>query len=65
MSNINNYTLKKCVDFKYYKMILKIFFTWWNRQTYWNSFKNFIFGKLVGKDKLEISTIKAKKIKDG
>ena len=34
-----------------YKMILKIFFTWWNRQTIGTFLKTLFTGKLVGKDK--------------
>ena len=33
------------------KMILKIFFTWWNRQTFGTFLKTLFSGKLVGKDK--------------
>ena len=33
------------------KMILKIFFTWWNRQTIGTFLKTLFSGKLVGKDK--------------
>ncbi len=31
-------------------MILKIFFTWWNKQTFGTFLKTLFFGKLVGKD---------------
>tara|TARA_X000001036_G_scaffold14723_1_gene12434 strand:- start:837 stop:1187 length:351 start_codon:yes stop_codon:yes gene_type:complete len=31
-------------------MNLKIFFTWWNRQTFGTFLKTLFFGKLVGKD---------------
>ena len=31
-------------------MNYKIFFTWWNRQTFGTFFKTFLFGKFVGKD---------------
>ena len=31
-------------------MNLKIFFTWWNRQTFATFLKTLFFGKLVGKD---------------
>ena len=34
-----------------YKMILKNFFTWWNRQTIGTFLKTLFTGKLVGKDK--------------
>ena len=47
MSGINNYTLINCVDLK---MSLKIFFTWWNRQTFGTFLKTLFFGKYVGKD---------------
>ena len=33
-------------------MNLKIFFTWWNRQTFGTFLKTLFFGKLVGKDEL-------------
>ncbi len=49
MSDINNYTLINCVDLK---MNLKIFFTWWNRQTFGTFLKTLFFGKFVGKDEL-------------
>ena len=32
-------------------MYLKIFFTWWNRQTFGTFLKTIFFGKFVGKDK--------------
>ena len=31
-------------------MIFKIFFTWWNRQTFGTFLKTLFFGKFVGKD---------------
>ena len=31
-------------------MILKIFFTWWNRQTFGTFLKTLFFGKFMGKD---------------
>ncbi len=31
-------------------MIIKIIFTWWNRQTFGTLLKTLFFGKLVGKD---------------
>ena len=37
------------MDFKF-EMILKIFFTWWNKQTFGTFLKTLFFGKLVGKD---------------
>ena len=33
-------------------MILKIFFTWWNKQTFGTFLKTLFSGKLVGKDEL-------------
>jgi len=33
-------------------MILKIFFTWWNKQTFGTFLKTLFFGKLVGIDEL-------------
>ncbi len=33
-------------------MILKIFFTWWNKQTFGTFLKTFFTGKLVGTDEL-------------
>ena len=33
-------------------MNLKIFFTWWNRQTFGTFLKTLFFGKFVGKDEL-------------
>ena len=38
--------------FKIYRMIFKIFFTWWNKQTIGTFFKTFFTGKFVGKDEL-------------
>ena len=49
MSDINKYTLINCVDLK---MILKILFTWWNRQTFGTFLNTLFFGKFVGKDEL-------------
>ena len=37
------------MDLKF-EMILKIFFTWWNKQTLEHFLKTLFFGKLVGKD---------------
>ena len=37
------------MDLKF-EMILKIFFTWWNKQTFGTFLKTLFFGKLVGKD---------------
>ena len=31
-------------------MIFKLFFTWWNKQTFGTFLKTFFFGKYVGKD---------------
>ena len=31
-------------------MILKVFFTWWNKQTFGTFLKTLFFGKFVGKD---------------
>ncbi len=39
------------MDLKF-KMNLKIFFTWWNRQTLGTFLKTLFFGKFVGKDEL-------------
>ena len=36
--------------YKNQKMNLKIFFTWWNRQTFGTFLKTLFFGKFVGKD---------------
>ena len=36
--------------FKNLQMNLKIFFTWWNKQTLGTFFKTLFFGKYVGKD---------------
>ena len=47
-------------------MILKVFFTWWNKQTFGTFLKTLFYGKLVGKDKFgnRYYTSK-KKMKDG
>ena len=37
------------MDLKF-EMVLKIFFTWWNKQTFGTFLKTLFFGKLVGKD---------------
>ena len=42
------------------KMILKIFFTWWNRQTLGTFLKTLFFGKFVGKDELGNKYYKSK-----
>ena len=42
------------------KMILKIFFTWWNRQTLGTFLKTLFFGKFVGKDDLGNKYYKSK-----
>ena len=39
-----------CGFIKIKKMNLKIFFTWWNRQTLGTFLKTLFFGKFVGKD---------------
>ena len=39
-----------CGFIKIKKMNLKIFFTWWNRQTFGTFLKTLFFGKFVGKD---------------
>jgi len=49
LSGINIYTLIKCVDLKS-KMNFKIFFTWWNKQTFGTFLKTLFFGKKVGSD---------------
>ena len=36
--------------FKITKMIFKIIFTWWNKQTFGTFLKTFFFGKFVGTD---------------
>ena len=41
-------------------MILKIFFTWWNRQTLGTFLKTLFFGKFVGKDDLGNKYYKSK-----
>ena len=60
MSGINIYTLIKCVDLKS-KMNFKIFFTWWNKQTFGTFLKTLFFGKYVGKDRLGNKYYKNKK----
>ena len=42
-------------------MFLKIFFTWWNKQTFGTFLKTLFFGKLVGKDELGNKYYKNKK----
>ena len=42
-------------------MNLKIFFTWWNRQTFGTFLKTLFFGKLVGKDEFGNKYYKNKK----
>ena len=42
-------------------MNLKIFFIWWNRQTFGTFLKTLFFGKFVGKDKLGNRYYKSKK----
>ena len=58
-SDINNYTLINCVDLIKEKN-LKLFFTWWNRQTFGTFLKTLIFGKFVGKDDLGNKYYKSK-----
>ena len=60
MSDINNYTLINCVDLKNQKMNLKIFFTWWNGQTFGTFLKTLFFGKYVGKDEFGNKYYKSK-----
>ena len=48
MSDININTLINCVDLK--KMNIKIFFTWWNKQTFGTFLKTLFYGKYMGKD---------------
>ena len=43
-------------------MNLKIFFTWWNRQTLGTFLKTLFFGKFVGKDDFGNKYYKIKKI---
>ena len=40
---------------------MKIFFTWWNRQTFGTFLKTLFFGKLVGRDELGNKYYKSKK----
>ena len=42
-------------------MILKIFFTWWNKQTFGTFLKTLFFGSYVGKDELGNKYYKSKK----
>ena len=42
-------------------MNLKIFFTWWNRQTFGTFLKTLFFGKFVGKDHLGNKYYESKK----
>ena len=46
---------------KFFKMNLKIFFTWWNRQTFGTFLKTLFFGKLVGRDEYGNKYYKSKK----
>ena len=46
--------------YKNQKMNLKIFFTWWNRQTFGTFLKTLIFGKFVGKDEFGNKYYKSK-----
>ena len=47
--------------FKNFEMILKIIFTWWNKQTLGTYFKTLFFGKYVGKDEFGNKYYKNKK----
>ena len=40
--------------------ILKLFFTWWNRQTFGTFLKTLLFGKFVGEDELGNKYYKSK-----
>ena len=51
MSIVLLYNYEVC-GFKIYRMILKIIFTWWNKQTIGTFLKTFFTGKFVGKDEL-------------
>ena len=51
--------------FKISKMNLKIFFTWWNRQTLGTFLKTLFLGKYVGSDEYGNKYYKSKKMKDG
>ena len=42
-------------------MILKIFFTWWNKQTFGTFLKTLFFGKYVGSDEYGNKYFKSKK----
>ena len=42
-------------------MNLKIFFTWWNKQTFGTFLKTLFFGKYVGKDEFGNKYYKSKK----
>ena len=42
-------------------MIFKIFFTWWNRQTFGTFLKTLFFGKFVGKDEFGNKYYESKK----
>ena len=45
--------------------LFKKIFTWWNQDTFGTRIKTIIFGKLVGKDLLEINIMRVKMEKDG
>ena len=47
--------------FKNFEMILKIIFTWWNKQTLGTYLKTLFFGKYVGKDEFGNKYYKNKK----
>ena len=44
-------TIKNCVDLKFLK-IMKIIFTWWNKQTFGTFLKTLFTGKFVGRDEM-------------
>ena len=54
-----NYTLLNC-GFKIINMNLKVFFIWWNRQTFGTFLKTLFFGKFVGKDEFGNKYYKSK-----
>ena len=49
-----------CGFIKIKKINLKIFFTWWNRQTFGTFLKTLFFGKFVGKDEFGNKYYKSK-----
>ena len=46
-------------------MLLKLIFTWWNKQTIGTFLKTLFFGEFVGTDEFETDIIKIKRTKDG